>query len=156
MLVGLFARRCARATRKNLRPSLHSLQPLPSPRTHEEEEWTQTVAKGHHRGDWARSLEPCSERFILSEQGALSFQPLATKELRAEGSSCKRGQLFCTALWEKRSGRHGCGEQHRPYTKQRAFQETPTSSPRMTPAFPLCAQAWERKRGRRRSERAAQ
>jgi hypothetical protein len=34
----------------------------------------------------------------LSEQGALSFQPLATKELRADGSSCIRGQLFCTAL----------------------------------------------------------
>src|SRR5215208_7852400 len=79
MLVGLFARRCARATRKNLRPSLHSLQPLPSPRTHEEEEWTQTVAKGHPRGDWARSLRVAPGRVLRpsrprSEQavGALS------------------------------------------------------------------------------------
>ena len=28
----------------------------------------------------------------------------------------------------------------------KAFQETPTSSPRLTLAFPLCAQGWERKR----------
>ena len=151
MLVGLFARRCARATRKNLRPSLHSLQPLPSPRTHEEEEWTQTVAKGHPRGDWARSLEPCSKRMNLSEQGALNFQPLATKELRARRA--KEANFFARRC--RRSERHGCGEQHRPYTKQRAFQETPTSSPRLTPVFPLCAQAWERKRGRRPDERAA-
>src|SRR5918996_6458692 len=79
MRVGLFAGRCARATRKNLRPSLHSLQPLPSPRTHEEEEWTQTVAKGHPRGDWARSLRVAHGRVLRpsrprSEQavGALS------------------------------------------------------------------------------------
>src|ERR671913_1221683 len=103
MLVGLFARRCARATRKNLRPSLHSLQPLPSPRTHEEEEWTQTVAKGHRRGDWARSLEPCSKRMNLSEQGALSFQPLATKELRAR--CAKEANFF--ALRCRRSGAGG-------------------------------------------------
>ena len=31
---------------------------------------------------------------------------------------------------EMRSGQLGCGEQRRPYTKQRAYQETPTSSPR--------------------------
>jgi hypothetical protein len=79
MLVGLFAGRCARATRKNLRPSLHSLQPLPSPRTHEEEEWTQTVAKAHPRGDWARSPRVAHGRVLRpsrlrSEQavGALS------------------------------------------------------------------------------------
>jgi hypothetical protein len=34
----------------------------------------------------------------LSEQGALSFQRLATKELSADGSSCIRGQPFCTML----------------------------------------------------------
>jgi hypothetical protein len=39
--------------------------------------------------------------------------------------------------------RRGCGEQRRPYTKQRAFQETSTSWPRLTLAFPLCARAWE-------------
>jgi hypothetical protein len=31
--------------------------------------------------------------------------------------------------------------------------ETPTSSPRLTLAFPPCARAWERKHGRRRGER---
>jgi hypothetical protein len=36
----------------------------------------------------------------LSEQGALSFQPLATKELRADGSSCIRGQLFAQRCYE--------------------------------------------------------
>ena len=57
---------------------------------------------------------------------------------------------------EKRSGPHGCGERRRPYTKQRAFQETSTSSPRLTLAFPLCAQGWERKHGRRRGARVEQ
>src|SRR5215207_968855 len=54
---------------------------------------------------------------------------------------------------EKRSGRRGCGEQRRPCTKQRTFQETPISWPRLTLASPLCAQAWERKHGRRRGAR---
>jgi predicted ATPase/class 3 adenylate cyclase len=41
----------------------------------------------------------------------------------------------------KRSGRRGCGEQHKPYTKQRTFPGTLTSSPRLMLAFPLCARA---------------
>src|SRR5687768_7072972 len=54
---------------------------------------------------------------------------------------------------EKHSGRCSCGERRRAYTKQRTSEETPTSSPRLTLAFPLCARAWERKGGRRRGTR---
>ena len=42
---------------------------------------------------------------------------------------------------EKRSGRRSCGVQRRRYTKQRASPETPTGSPRLTPAFRRCARA---------------
>jgi hypothetical protein len=54
---------------------------------------------------------------------------------------------------EKRSVRRGCGVRRRPYTNQRAFQETSTSSPGPTLAFSPCAWAWERKHGRRRGAR---
>jgi hypothetical protein len=40
---------------------------------------------------------------------------------------------------EKRSGRLDCGEQRGPYTKQWVLQETPTSSPRLTLEYQLCA-----------------
>jgi len=69
--------------------------------------------------------------------------------------SALEGFACVTGLRGETEQASSCGEQRRPYTKQRAFQEIPTSSLRLTLAFQLCARAWERKRGGRRGERAA-
>jgi class 3 adenylate cyclase len=81
----------------------------------------------------------------LLEDFPLQRKPLPLMGDRTEPDSPERLGGSCLRGWSKRrSGTGSCGEQHRPYTKQRAFQETPTSLPRLTPTLLLCAHAKRR------------